>query len=524
MQPSGVRARRGGWRALTWLDARANGLFGSRYNPLYQSGAIVVALLAVLLATGLYLLLFYRLGAPWASVARITDQAFLGRWIRGLHRFASDAAVVAAAVHALRMFVQDRSWGPRALAWVSGLALVAAILVCGWTGLVMVWDTPAQVLAMEGARLLDALPIFSEPIGRAFVGERPLPSAFFFLNLFAHIALPIGVGLLVWLHVARVARPVLLPPKRLLWAVVGGLTALAVLRPLWMAPQADLLRLPGETRLDFFYAFWLPLVRGVPAWTVWAAGVALVGAVVSVPLWARPARSRRPARSLVNERLCTGCEQCMLDCPYGAISMVPRTDGRPGLVARVNQDLCVSCGICIGSCAPMGVGPGRTGRDQLAAARAFAERAEIGRADVVVLGCEWSAAGVSPGALAGAHLFPVPCAGNVHTSVIEYLVRRAGGVVVAACRARDCRGREGATWLEQRVHHGREAELQERVDRRRVRIVHASAGEARLLRDAVRGFAAEMAELRREEAEEALDVVALCRAVGADARSEGAAS
>ena len=104
--------------------------------------------------------------------------------MRGLHRFASDAAVVAAAVHALRLFVQGRSWGPRTLAWVSGLILLFVIFVCGWTGYVMVWDIQAEVLAREGARLLDVLPIFSEPISRGFVGERPIPAAFFFLNLF----------------------------------------------------------------------------------------------------------------------------------------------------------------------------------------------------------------------------------------------------------------------------------------------------------------------------------------------------
>jgi hypothetical protein len=56
--------------------------------------------------------------------------------------------------------------------------------------------------------------------------------------------------------------------------------------------------------------------------------------------------------------------------------MVPRSDGAPGLVALVDPALCVSCGICAGSCAPMGVGPpGRTGRDQLAGVREFVARA-----------------------------------------------------------------------------------------------------------------------------------------------------
>src|SRR5690606_41493536 len=112
-----------------------------------------------------------------------------------------------------RMFVQRRTWGPRALAWVSAFVLLGSIFASGWTGYVLVWDAHAQLLAGEGARFLDALPIFSEPIGRSFTGERAVPRAFFFLNLFAHIALPIAVLPLIWVHVARLARPLLLPSR-----------------------------------------------------------------------------------------------------------------------------------------------------------------------------------------------------------------------------------------------------------------------------------------------------------------------
>jgi quinol-cytochrome oxidoreductase complex cytochrome b subunit len=201
------RAARG---VLGPVDRWLNRLYGSRYNPVYWSGPISVGLLVVLLITGVYLLLFYRIGAPYESVERITEQAWGGRWIRSLHRYASDAAVVSIAVHAFRMFAQHRSWGPRALAWVSGLVLLGVLFVSGWTGYVMIWDVQAQLLATEGARLLDVLPLFSEPLGRTFVGDQPLPAAFFFLNLFLHIALPVGMLLLLWLHVSKLARPVLL--------------------------------------------------------------------------------------------------------------------------------------------------------------------------------------------------------------------------------------------------------------------------------------------------------------------------
>lgn len=497
-------------RVLGRLDAWVNRLYGWRFNPLYHSGAIAAVLFLVLLVTGLYLLIFYRIGAPYDSVARISADPWLGRWIRALHRYASDAAVVAILVHAFRLFAQGRSWGPRALAWVTGVILLFTVLVCGWTGYVMVWDVQAQVLAEAGARLFDVVPLFAEPISRAFVGERPLPGAFFFLNLFLHIALPIGLGLLVWLHVSRVARPGVVPPRGLLWGAVGALTALSVVWPAPMAPPADLLRLPATAPYDVFYAFWVPLARVAPVGVLWGLTLLAWSAVLAVPLWSRPSRERRPVPSVVDARHCTGCEQCSLDCPYDAITMYPRQDGRGGLVAQVNPSLCVSCGICAASCAPMRVGPAqRTGRDQLAAVRAFVAGLHPGPADVVVVACERGAVG--RGSLDGAAVFHVECAGSVHTSVIEYLIRSgAGGVLIASCPPRDCWSREGPKWLEQRLYHDREAELKARVDRRRVRLVYAGAGERALARGALAAYRREVAALERATGEAEIDLETEC--------------
>ncbi|MEA3246513.1 MAG: cytochrome b N-terminal domain-containing protein, partial [Gemmatimonadota bacterium] len=262
------------WRSLSAADRACNRLYGWSANPLYQSGTIAVALLGVLLVTGIWLLLFYRVSAPYESVAGVTGSPVTGNWIRGLHRYASDAALVAVGVHLFRMFAQGRSWGPRALAWVSGVALLALLFICGWTGYVMVWDEFGLVLAREGARMLDALPIFSEPVVRAFSGERPVASALFFVNLFAHVALPLGLALGLWLHVSRVARSSLLPPRRLMWGVIGLLTAAAIVRPLAMEPAASAFTLPESVNADAFYAFWMPVSRALPGAVSFGAAVA----------------------------------------------------------------------------------------------------------------------------------------------------------------------------------------------------------------------------------------------------------
>jgi coenzyme F420-reducing hydrogenase delta subunit len=67
----------------------------------------------------------------------------------------------------------------------------------------------------------------------------------------------------------------------------------------------------------------------------------------------------------------------------------------------------------------------------------------------------------------------------------------AAGVIVFSCPPRDCRGREGPQWLEQRMYHDREAELPARVDRSRVRLATAAPGD---LSGTMRSFE----EFRRE--------------------------
>ena len=504
---------RGARRLIRSVDAAATSLYGWRSNPVYQTGTVAVAMLIALVVTGLYLILFYRVGSPAASVARLAADPWLGSWLRTLHRYASDLFIVAALLHLLRMFAQSRSWGPRALAWISGLLLLGAGLVCAWTGFVMAWDSFGERLARDGARLLDALPVLSEPLSRIFAGDGPVPSAFFFVNLFMHIGVPLAMGVMLWLHVSRLARPTLLPPRRVTWGIVAALTLASIALPAPLGPAADAFRWASATPLDLVTAWWLPFAERTSAGVAWAAiaGVALV--LVLVPRLMRRERVGDYAPSVVDPRLCTGCNQCPQDCPWEAITMVKRDDDRPTLVARVDPERCVSCGLCAGSCAPMGVGPaGRTGRDQLHQLRLETlPRLDTAPKPIVAICCAQAPAShVSALRERGASIQNVSCVGNLHTSVIERLLREGvPGVMVCACPPRDCVGREGPKWLDARLYHDREAELQARVDRRRIAAATLAAGDLRGTRAAFDDFARRVASLDElvPLAEEELDAV-----------------
>ena len=488
-------------RLIELLDRGVTWLYGWRWNPIHQSGTVAVAMLLTLVGTGLYLVLFYRVGAPAASVARLAADPWLGAWMRSLHRYASDLFLVAALLHLLRMFAQSRSWGPRALAWVSGCVLLGTGLVCAWTGFVMAWDSFGERLALDGARLMDALPILSEPLSRIFAGEGTVPSAFFFVNLFIHIGVPLAMGALLWLHVSHVARPVLLPPKRITWTILGTLTLAALVVPAPLGPAADPFRLPRSTPIDVIAAWWLPVSERLTTGASWTGALLSGILLLIVPRLTRRPRTGDKAPSVVDPRLCTGCNQCPQDCPWEAITMVQRDDDRPTLVARVDPERCVSCGLCAGSCAPMGVGPpGRSGRDQLRVVReqVLPLLDEPARVPIVAICCaETPREHVAAIRGRGAYVHDVSCVGNLHSSVVELLLRAgAPGVIVCGCPPRDCTSREGPKWLEARLFHEREAELQERVDRRRVRITTLAAGDLAGSLAAYDAFVAEIAALQ----------------------------
>jgi len=134
-------------QALRQVDRFFIWSYGSRYNPLVQSGALAVGLLTAVMISGTYLLFFYSVNEPYESLQSIEQQWYLGKWLRSFHRYASDAALVVVVYHSWKMLAQNRAWGPRTLAWLSGILMLCAFFISGWTGFVMVWDLHGQYVA-----------------------------------------------------------------------------------------------------------------------------------------------------------------------------------------------------------------------------------------------------------------------------------------------------------------------------------------------------------------------------------------
>lgn len=458
---------------ILWLHKIFDLLVSSKYNPLYRSGTIAVAMFIVLVVTGIYLLFFYKVGAPHESMVQIVNHVWLGNFSRALHRIATNVAIVATLVHMLQILIQGKTWGARLLAWMSGVIMLGIIFVSAWSGFVMVWDLQGQLFAQAGAKLLSAIPGLYDTMTEAFAGLRPMPSSFFFMNLFLHVALPLlfVIGLLV--HTAKIKRTQWFPPRPIL---IGSLVILVIysckLSPP-LLPKADLLSEIPRIPVDFFSGFWIPLIPLYGESSVLLGWGLLLLLGLSVPFWWRPKRENIQDKSQVDVARCTGCSQCALDCPYEAISMRSAGEGRK-LKALVDENFCVSCGVCAASCDDIAIGVvGNTGEDQAHRVTQVIGALGSDSFDIAIVTCA-NNPGIS-NAISKIYfegktffVFPIHCAGTLHNLTMKELLRYAKEVVIWSCPERVCQNRDGLTLFSERLERRRMPFLDKSINRSRI--------------------------------------------------------
>jgi len=478
-------------------------LFGPALNPLAQLGALGFFLFWTVAVTGIYLFIFFDTGIERAyeSVERVTDAYWFHAGVtRSLHRYASDLMVVMVAAHLLREFAHDRCRGVRWYSWLTGLPIVALLYISGITGYWLVWDRLAQYVALVTSELLDWLGIFGEPIARNFIATGTLTGRFFTLMVFMHVAVPLFLLFLMWVHILRISRPKVNPPRTLAALLLASLVAAALWKPAVSQGHVDLAVLPSPIRLDWFY---LPLYPLTDLWSrgaVWGLLAAFFVMFAAIP-WLPPLRRAKAAE--VDLAHCNGCARCAEDCPYEAIRMVRRTDGMAfPTQAEVNPSLCVACGICVGACPSStpfrrseelktGIDlpdyPLRVLREHVTAAAATLN----GPGRILVLACEHGGGGRAARAHGTARV-TLPCVAMAPPPLVDFILSKdlADGILIAGCAESACHHRLGVAWTEQRIAATRDPHLRARVPRERVARIWASEFETRRCAD-------ELAAMRR---------------------------
>ncbi len=469
-----------------WLDRLVERFLPSALNPFGQLGAMANTSLIIALVSGIALLIWYppSVYQAYAALEKLRTDSWLGQWMRSLHRYSSDGCLFFILLHTARIVCQRRFSGARWLAWVAGIMMLALMWFIGWTGYWLVWDVRAQHAAIGTARFLDVLPIFAEPMSRSFLTNESVPSLLFFLIFFAHMLLPLAIGIGLWMHLMRVNRARLLTGRAMTWWIVGSLALLSALLPAISAVPAEMTVKVQKFTMDWWYLWPLQLTDRLGGGALWALFLFTGLTVLTVPWWMAKRRQTPEWTATVDLSRCFGCTLCGKDCPFNAITMLPREDGRKFEVqSHVNPDLCIGCGVCIGACDSQAINiPVLASHTVEQRLNAWIDATKArGEKPFIAYCCDESAAaflrvnadGTSPD-LPGFRIERVPCIGWVSAVMLERpLTRGVEGILVIACGTTDPVARDGCQWFEQRLVGQRPPAFDpKKADASRIHLVH----------------------------------------------------
>ncbi len=166
-------------------------------------------------------------------------------------------------------------------------------------------------------------------------------------------------------------------------------------------------------------------------------------------------RLRPRAPSVIDEKLCIGCQICYKVCPHKAIEMIITGDGEK---ARVLVENCKSCGACVANC-PTGAAQleGYTTEQMLQYIETLIKEAKMDKkiATFVCYECGYAALdmiGIKRLKYSESYLIiPVPCLARVGMlDIFKALSSGADGVLLIGCLENGChylKGNEYATYL-----------------------------------------------------------------------------
>ena len=132
----------------------------------YTLGALPLTLFGLLVGTGL-LLTFYYVPSPeqaYESVDRITNEIYLGWFVRGLHKTSVDLMILFLFFHVIRVFITRAYRSPGELKWVSGSIVLFVTLAMGFTGYSLVFDNVSYWGMTVVTSMIGTLPVIGTPL------------------------------------------------------------------------------------------------------------------------------------------------------------------------------------------------------------------------------------------------------------------------------------------------------------------------------------------------------------------------
>jgi len=171
----------------------------------YYLGGIALTLFAVLVLTGLMLMLYYHPSVPqaYSDMKELQFVVSNGVFLRNLHRWAAHAMVLVVFLHLLRVFYHKAYRPPRQFNWVVGVVLFLFTLLLSYTGYLLPWDQLSFWGVSVGTNMVKAMPVLGPParfllLGGNIVGENALLRFYVLHCALLPVVLVAGIAVHLW--------------------------------------------------------------------------------------------------------------------------------------------------------------------------------------------------------------------------------------------------------------------------------------------------------------------------------------
>jgi quinol-cytochrome oxidoreductase complex cytochrome b subunit len=212
-------AREASASVVDWVDERTSLSGGVRWllfrkvprgtNWFYTLGSATMFAFLSQAVTGVFLAMYYDPSPTHAyeSARYITNEAFLGAFVRGMHKWGSSVMLILIFLHMGRTFFFGAYKYPRELNWVIGVVLLVMTLMMSLTGYLLPFDQRSYWASVVAVNINGSGPLLG-PYLADFLRAGPDFSATTLSRFYAiHMLLiPGAIAALIGAHLYLVAK------------------------------------------------------------------------------------------------------------------------------------------------------------------------------------------------------------------------------------------------------------------------------------------------------------------------------
>jgi menaquinol-cytochrome c reductase cytochrome b subunit len=202
-----------------WLDERTGTspfLRGFLYrkvpkgtNWFYTLGSATMFAFLSQAVTGVFLAMYYDPSATRAyeSAQHITNEVFLGEFVRGMHKWGATVMVILIFLHMGRTFFFGAYKYPRELNWIIGVVLLVLTLMMALTGYLLPFDQRSFWATVVAVNINASAPVLGPYLadflrGGAEFGATTIPR-FYAIHM---LLVPVLIAALIGAHLYLVAK------------------------------------------------------------------------------------------------------------------------------------------------------------------------------------------------------------------------------------------------------------------------------------------------------------------------------